>query len=286
MQCDQTREILLELGWDAETRLRSAEALTHLQTCAECQKAAADFDRLHVLLEPPETTPPTGGWAAFERRSIPSVVARRQWIPWASAIAAMLVVGTICLEIGRRHPSSNPTVAGVLPPSAAPLTTTDIATAVKTFERVSEVFDRRASWVMLSDGASDVGMGPSVTSADQPVLLLRMTLLRDDVVSHGHPSILTKSDLVIIPGQPADLTIPLRDGQSFHYHISTSVQTPTRLGISAELHGSDQELIAALATRLTLAEDANLTAGKLASNAGEYRLQVAFARSVLPRGGQ
>lgn len=62
----------------------------------------------------------------------------------------------------------------------------------------------------------------------------------------------------------------------------TSTGTPTRLTISAELHSPENELLAALATRLNMIQDTNLTAGNLASTAGDYRLEIAFARSVLP----
>lgn len=195
--------------------------LAHLETCPACRSAVEEFDTLRDLLKPDPQVQPDGGWEAFEERTALSIGQRMHGSPPLYALAACLLIGLVGLEIGRQFPARDSThpqmVHQALPtapahPSSAPsvFTHNDIHTAVQTFRQVSQVFENQASWVLLSESKGDgVGVGHTSVRPDQPILLLRLVMFNDK-------SVVTSSDLVIIPGQPADLTLPVRDGKQLH----------------------------------------------------------------------
>jgi hypothetical protein len=153
----------------------------------------------------------------------------------------------------------------------------EVAQQVQAFDEVSRVFDRKASWILLANGSSDMGLS-SEPVIDQKLLLLRL------VMSHAGAAIST-ADLVIVPGQKADLTVPVGRGQSLHYQVATSVRDPNRLSLWAELQTPQGDRpLASLATTLDLRPGEKLTAGQLVTSAGPYELSIAFSRSALPEG--
>jgi endonuclease/exonuclease/phosphatase family metal-dependent hydrolase len=108
------------------------------------------------------------------------------------------------------------------------------------------------------------------------VLLLRLTLM------HGR-TIASDADLLVIPGQTANLKLPLKGGQTLHYRIGTSTDEPTRLSLWLEVQTPlGGQPIAALSTHLQLEPGQGVTAGQLATSAGDYELKIAFAREDLP----
>jgi hypothetical protein len=69
MTCEQSRHNLLELGWTANQRRGAIESLRHLEQCADCQAAVAEYEKIHETLRAPaEIDAPVGGWEQFERR--------------------------------------------------------------------------------------------------------------------------------------------------------------------------------------------------------------------------
>src|SRR6185437_9781956 len=105
----------------------------------------------------------------------------------------------------------------------------DISRDLREFREVSErAFDGQISWMLVSQNDSDIGVASGPLPPDQKILLLRLAL------SHGDETI-SNSDLIVLAGQKADVTLPLSAGQSLHYHISTSAENPTHLTLGLEL---------------------------------------------------
>jgi len=284
MSCDFIRQLLLDFGWDAEARQRASQVLAHLETCSTCRQASEDFDRLRRTLDDSaDDSEPHGGWESFENRLSTAVnrsqPARLRWL----AVAAAVVLASGAFELGRRleKPNVAPIALTRSAPQSAPnshFEPHEISQAVSAFDQVSKVFDGRASWMLVSHESSDVGVVTQPVDSSRKVLLLRLT------VTHGG-QLASDADLLVIPGQTANLTVPMQGGQSLKYRIGTSADEPTRLTVWLEVstpHGG--EALGALSTNLDMDPGQKVTAGQLATTAGEYELKIAFARAALPEG--
>ncbi len=91
----------------------------------------------------------------------------------------------------------------------------------------------------------------------------------------------SRSDLVIVPGEGADLMVPIESGQKLRYHIGTTPEPPTRLSLWAELQSSAGagRTLAALATDLPVQPGQVLGAGEMVTTSGSYALKIAFAQA-------
>ena len=152
----------------------------------------------------------------------------------------------------------------------------EISQAVSAFDEVSKVFDGRASWMLVSHDSSDVGVASYPIDSGRKVLMLRLTVTRGGQIA-------SDADLLVIPGQTGKLTVPIKAASRCGYRIGTSADEPTRLTVWLEVatpHGG--EALGALSTNLNLDPGQKVTAGQLATTAGEYELKIAFSRATLP----
>jgi hypothetical protein len=295
MQCSDVRQLLLDLDWTAVQRREVADALAHLERCADCRNAMEEFERVAEILKPVAQSPtPRGGWQAFEERLLDDAPLPhqrgRRILPQLARLAAAFLLGVIVIE-AYRAVSSKPTP---IPPrdvamntntntNAVPFTPEEVVHNVKAFDEVSQAFDRRASWVMFAKDTSDVGLSDQPVAQQEPkrLLLLRLTMSRGgDVIS--------SSDLMIVAGQTASLTVPLTQGQSLRYEIGTTIGKPPRLSLWAELRtprGDVGETIGALATQLQLEPNQKISAGEFVTSSGAYRLKIAFSEASYGGGG-
>lgn len=283
MACEIFQETLLELDLDERDRGRVALALRHLEGCAICQEAFRDFDGIQSAIALTDrNVEPREGWARFEEELTSHVAARPRNSPsyrsLGVAAAVLIVCGAFALGLSLARVGGR-SIAVVAPGSteeAGPhFTPGDIHHQVTAFRRVSEVYDGRAGWIWVSKGASDVGIAKSNISAAQKLLLLRLTVLA------GERQI-SEADLMVIPGQTADLTVPLEDGAALHYRVGTSTDEPTHLALWLEMRTpTGTEPLAALSSSLRLQPGQKVTAGELSTTSGRYVLKVAFARASL-----
>ncbi len=287
MTCESIRETLLELGWGAADRERAARALKHLETCAQCREAIGDFDVFRDAFDSPgDQATPQGGWDAFEDRLEARALATGHSWRWPMAIAASVLIVAGAFEFGRLQGGRSAPASGLAMTGAtsrpresdASFTPGDITHEVSAFHEVSQVLEGRAGWILVSDRASDVGVADRAVDADK-VLLLRFSLLA------GGEKV-SEADLVAIPGQTANLTVPLENGTSLHYRVGTSIDEPTHLSLWAEIRKpTGSEPLAALSTDLRLQSGEKRTAGELSTVSGKYVLNVGFARARLSSGG-
>ena len=220
MSCDLIRQLLLDFGWDQADRHRAGQVLRHLESCEACRTAARDYDALRGVLRAGEAEPmPDGGWAGFEQRMVPAAnsMSHRlsmRIVPRIAALAAAVLLGIGVAQLWSHWlaPPRMPPLIASSPPEH--FTGDQIAQNVQAFEQVSQVFDRKTSWLLVSNGESKLGLASELASAQRSVLLLRLTMRRSGTVA-------SVSDLVIVPGQTANLTVPLGQAQSLRYQIGT-----------------------------------------------------------------
>jgi hypothetical protein len=290
MSCEAFREILLDFDWDEAARRRAAGLLEHMASCPACREAADDLDRLKALFASNEPdAEPVGGWEAYEQRLTAAIRPRRPaWASRTYAIAASLLLAIVAFQVGwmARQSRTIPSVASIKVPPAINAQRNqpphfqpqEIVHDVTAFDRVSKFYDGRASWMFVSNDASDVGVANQMLGGANKVLLLRLTMCQGTEIA-------SEADLLIIPGQKADLTVPIKGGHSLHYRIGTSTDEPTRLSLSLEVDTpTASQPVAALSTNLRMEPGQNVTAGQLANSAGEYQLKIAFALHDLPQG--
>lgn len=285
MSCDDFKETLLDFDWDEATRKRAAALLDHLASCPECRAAAQDFERLRgSLAAPGSDAEPINGWSDFERQlNACSKVARPS--PWRlplMALAASLIIAAViihyCRTLVPRQPVSVAAVKAASGPAGdkASLLPQKIQFDLQAFDQVSRYFDGHASWMLVSDGASDVGTTGDTIMESRKVLLLRLTLTQGRAVT-------SDADLLVVPGQTANLIVPVKGGQSLHYRIGTSAEEPTHLSLWLEIQESQTgRSIASLSTHLQLEPGQGFRVGQLASSAGTYALQIGFEREDMP----
>jgi len=298
MTSDEIRQMMLDKEWTESDLREAARIMAQLERSDEDMNALRDFDRLRQLLAEAgavdEDVEPAGGWESFESRTM-ARMSRRGSPRWfyrtlLAASLALAAVGWIMYlhaPAGQRdgqiaskqqgvivNRSSAGAVPGKLP--GGEFTAAEVGEQVQVFEQVSQVFDRRATWVAVSDTDSEIGLTAVPPTTDGRVLLLRLTMTRN-----GRS--ISQSDLVIVPGQSAELALPFEGGQQLHYRIGTTDTKPTLLSIWVDLAapGKSDETLAALATTLSPRMGESLPAGRLVTSGGGYELSVGFYESVL-----
>jgi hypothetical protein len=277
MSCNPVRQFLIDAGWDAGQRRQAIEFLRHLEQCEACQSAVEDFDVLRAALAPVQPPEPAGGWDAMRRR-IASPIPRRgihhtRWFRGGLMIAASVLIASGVFWAGRQTVTPPPVATIPVPtePAMASLSPSEVSHEVRAFRQVSKVYDGHAGWMMVSQDNSDVGVVSGPVSQSKHVLVLRLDLWQGK-------ELVSNSDLLVLAGQKADLTVPLQNGQSLHYRIGTSTDEPTQLTVWLELKTPQGgEPLAALATNLQMRRGQKVTAGKFATSAGEYELKIDFA---------
>jgi hypothetical protein len=289
--CENVREFLGESDWDEPARRRVAEVLEHLKACPECAAAAADFDRIRSILQTAAPGIPEGGWSAMEARLFDATAHRRLRWPSLSALATAALL-LIAIGYGIGLATSNRTAATRSPSiaenrntpgtsdSVAVYPQSDAAQDAKAFHEVSDVFEHRAAWLLVGDKTSDMGLSDQAMNGQQKVLLLRLTMLESGKT-------LSSADLAIVPGQSANLVVPGDGHKTLHYRISTTAEQPTRLTISTQLTSPrGAEVLAALATTLSVEPGQRLSAGNMVTSSGDYELQIAFANTQIDQDEQ
>ncbi len=308
MSCDEVRQVLLDdAANDGDGGGRSRpDVAAHLQQCTACRAAEDDYARIRDLLQPTaheRAAEPLGGWDAFEAR-LPTTsrpnpargegrrIGTRLGI--GMGLAASLLLGIAGFEVGRWYATPPAQLASgndstvesqtrsTLPPHAR-FAAADVTRHMRAFEEVSQVFDGRASWVMLSDDATDMGLAPQPLDGQRPhLLLLRLTMLREN-------QIVSETDLAIVAGQSANLTVPIPHGRTLRYQIDTTRDQPTRLNLWVEVQTpAGGQALAALATEMRAEPGRKVSAGRLTTAGGVFELQVDFAQAPAtgaPRGG-
>jgi hypothetical protein len=280
--CNEIREFLLDCDWVEEDLQKASDAIDHLRGCPQCSAVVRDYLRINGAVRNDQPGIPEGGWSAMQRRLMQKVPPPTRFAsPWLRTAAAILFAVVVGYGLGR-GPASQPAIAmrqGIKTVQTRPDESTgfsqqDIAQHVKAFDEMSNIFERRAAWLLVDGNTSDMGVSASPIDKGQ-ILLLRLTMLKSG-------TIVSSADLAIIPGQTASLNVPINQNAGLHYRISASDDQPTRLTISTQLTTAHEtDVLAALATTLEIEPGRKLTAGNMVTNNGDYELQIDFGRAQL-----
>ena len=277
MDRETAKMMLLEYGWDAAERQRIATLMDFVRQDAECQLAAVEYDRIRGTL----CADAAEDWQAAEVEhhvagpAYASAAAHRPIFWWRTAgvAAGLLMVLSLGWQYFARGPQAGPgerqtNHAGLL------LGTQEVQNSIAAFRQVAGVFGPQTSWLLLGDRASDVGLTGEPPSSEAQLLVLRL------VVENGG-EVVSQSDLVIVPGQSASVTVPLAGGPRLHYEVTLSDDAITRLSLWAELLGDagEHQTLAALATDLPLEAGRVFDGGEMATTNGNYALRIAMARA-------
>ena len=279
--CDAARRFVLDAGWTAADRRAAAAALAHVDRCRACRSAVGDYDRIRAVLAGPAVDDDDDDGDAAAASPFP----RRRSPQWGLAAAAGLAVavGLGGYRLGRRAADTaipvTPTLVATtaVPPGLAPA---EVAGRVAAFEQVSQSFDGRADWLMLSDATSDVGLGPSPGGTAHGVLLLRLSVA-------DRRATVSSADLAIRPGRSAALSLPFPGGRTLHYDVTVGDGDPARVTVWAELRqaAAAVDVLASFATTLDLRPGRAEPLGSFVTGAGAYQVSVAFGRAQ-PRGAR
>lgn len=274
-----------DLSLDQLEQVAAIAAFVHRDPA--CAEAIRDYDRLRELLSqqaPPPAAEPSGGWRGFEERMVAVASAtglrerRRAW--WwrggaMGAIAAGVAVVVALWAGGSFDPAMPRPGASAVNDAAASeaYLPEPVLRHVGVFDRLADVYGQRTGWVAFANGQPELGLTEQPVNGSGRLLVLRLTMSRD-----GHR--LSQADLVIVPGQRAELDLPLPGGETLRYQLHAGDTEPVALGVWARLEGRDggAQTIAALATTLTARADAITPAGRLVTQAGDYELTLGFRK--------
>ncbi len=179
MDRETVKQALLDYGWDVAERERIAEILHFLMQDSECQAAVADYDRIRAALRPGQTvteagvaggaeeTGPAGGWEAFAARMQEAMgsahrnrtLRLRPWLRVTGLAAALLLAVGLGWSLRPVEPagstSSKPGVTVRASTASLAFAPQEIRQNVSAFRQVADVFDQRASWMLVADRAWD-----------------------------------------------------------------------------------------------------------------------------------
>lgn len=300
---------LLDRGWSESDLRRAAAILRELESDETAMAALRDYDQIRGEITT-ENVSPGDGWDAMERRlqaaldeaCEPAGGARSRdagrrpsgirgplgrsrpsgrpgfWGGSLLAASLLIVGGAIGFGLAPKFQGpATPTVTAAEPAPTAVPTGDEVAQQVRAFDEVSRTLDHKAAWVSLSDQASDVGVTQVPVTPTQRLLMLRLSVQRGrEVVS--------RADLVIVPGHTAELTVPLNGSKELHYVISVTDDRYPTLSLWAELEAPNHPTttLAALATQLRLQPGQAQSVGEFVTGTSEYQLTVGFAEPHRP----
>lgn len=272
---ESVKQALLNYGWNADERRHVAEVLHALEQSAECRDAAAAYDRIREgWTVKPDEAEPRGGWQAFEDRVCAVGASSQSW-SWLrlTSVAALLLAA---VWLGRLTASRNQAPDGPLggtAPSGLVFTASEVIENLAAFQQIAQMFDGRASWLMVSDEASDLGLAADPGSSSARPLMIRLAIVDEQGIK-------SRTDLTIIPGQDATVTVPFEGERRLRYHISTTADDEQRLTVWFEVLGPHEtrQMEAVLAAAFDIRPGELRSVGRVVTPSGGYGLNVSLAR--------
>ncbi len=294
-ECIETVLALTDVAENATARRNLSETLSHVDSCQVC-KARLEF-AARIAAPFRENSPPiepAGGWAALDRRllqnldlGVPNQQRRPTIMNWSRGlvgITACLAAITLAFWCGQNLLSRREQAGqgAIKPISPEMLKQSEVLTATKAFVKMSEEYDGKARWVLVSDSANtetsqELGLSNRPVQAAPLVDVLRLMMRQG-------PTVVSVVDLVVVSGQSADLSVRLPSNQTIHYRVGTTTGDNSKIELLAEVKtpGVDRP-IAILSTTLDLQPSGQTVSGDLQTLAGLYQLRGSFLRTALPQ---
>lgn len=290
---DQAQDLrwVLDRGWSQVDLRRAARIVERFESSPATLDALRDYDRLRDVfadgqVQAAAASPPEG-WQAFQRRatasqrSVRARLRRYRW--WLAAAAACLAIAAVvpfkfvgghgdrddlALQPASMVEPQAPEMRR--PPSPAQL-------SAQLFGEISTLFDGRTSWVAVTDDDSQMGLGAEPTAGQSQLLLLRLTVMHDGRIA-------AQTDMAILPGQSASLTVPFAGDRKLTYSIDTTADAPMTLSLWAQLEDEpgDDRTLAALMSQLGGVAETGRVEGQLVSTHRGYAFTIDFSQVPLP----
>jgi hypothetical protein len=261
-----------------QAQCREAHRLVeHWNECSRCRQVVEAYEAVGRMLavQEEEAASPRGGWEALEgrlaetarrrgrRRHFPSMVG-------IAAAAALLVSAGVLFLTPRRAAEAPDDAAALLAPRGADQTDASLTQA---FATVSSVFEGRATWVMISDKTSDMGLTDGAHGGTK-LLLLRLVTSRE-----GQQG--SSMCLAMVPGSTARVSVPSAAGETLEYTIVTSAAEPerVRVAMTVDAAGAKPSGDASITTTLTLPFGKSVHVGQVATSSGPVKLLASLQQS-------
>jgi hypothetical protein len=288
---DQARDLrwVLDRGWSQGDLRRAARIVERFESSPATLDALRDYDRLRDVFEDRQeqaaAARPSAGWQAFQQRATASQrtlgarLRRHRWglVAAAACLAIAAIVPWKFIGSGPDQPALQP--LALLEPSAADLSVPQSPEqlSAQLFGQISGLFDGRTSWVAVTDDDSQMGLAAEPMARRSQLLLLRLTVLHQGQVA-------AQTDMAILPGHSAALTVPFAGDRKLTYSIDTTADAPMTLSLWAQLEDEpgDDRTLAALMSQLSSAADAGRVEGQLVSTHRGYEFTVDFSQVTLP----
>lgn len=299
---------VLDQNLTAQTVHRDPACGQAMQNDPANRQSLEQIDTIRQALghaDPADQMPePTGGWAAFENRlahaasqsqrlSCPAddhapvqhsqagmTRGRLMFVRWAGYVAAAAAIAIAIVGWWPRlthtqspaDPSAQAGANAAMVPSGG-----EVNERLLMFREINSVFESKAAWVATADGEAEMGLGQSIDGA-MPLIVIRLTLGK-----LGAADPVSQVDMVIVAGQQASVTVPIDTGLVSTYQIDTTAARgngPASVSVWAQLRQADddQQIRAALATRLNYQPGAVQRAGQIVESGQTYTLKVGFGK--------
>jgi hypothetical protein len=294
MSCDENQQRILDQDWDESSLREAAELFAHIRECETCRQALQGHSALRGLLLQDGLATPIGGWQRFEDDLLQQVATMTQASSTPRPVSstnfslAMVAASLLLAMVGWAfyfhadgHPESS-VVQNTGTQSQARLawsgeafrlTAKEIKNGMALFRKVSEVADGQVGWVAVASNTAELGVSTEPLPPQEKVFLLRL------VLSRGDDKAPVDTNLVMVPGQTAVMTLPLEGGKHIRYRIKANENRGHEVSLVAKVQDAahPQQAAAILATHLSPANGEVIRAGTLQTSDGCYELAMAFA---------
>jgi hypothetical protein len=276
MDLETVKSVLLEHGWDADERRRIGDALRLVEDNDECRAMAREFDVIRGALRAEhgavEETP-DGGWAGFEGRLRASILEARprRW-PRPAALAAMIGILLITPWIWTMLSQPDREAPSTMTQAPFGPTEEEVGERLGLFREIAALYDHKAGWVLVGNGAVDIGIsqvqGPDVEDGG----VLRLAVFRGT-------EMVSQVDVVAASGQVARIQVPLENGRELCYRLHMLPERSGQVGLYAEIRDPSDAAgpLAALSRDLAMKSGQVDGVGELVTPAGKYSVKVAYA---------
>lgn len=169
------------------------------------------------------------------------------------------------------HHSSNHLTNHVKPaqehPNAVP-SAEALKTQLAAFEQVSDFLNQRAAWLAVSSDIQDIGVSDRTLSPEF-LTQIRVTAMQDDQT-------VSTTDILLVPGEPAQLVAPLHHGRQVVY---TLMIDPERRDLSFSVrveNARNPSQSASIGTVVPLGKQSIIPAGQVQLGESSYRLLLGY----------
>ncbi len=269
MNLEEARQFFVERGWDRNERARIADMFSCLHASEPLRRELEDLDDVREFMqgEFAESTPPAG-WQALDFASLRHP---RRWNFIVRRIGAIAAVVLLSALGGYWAPSVIDRFS-IDAESPFVLAHLQVQQGTELFHRVSDVFDRKAGWVLFNADDACVGLMSAAAPSSSNLQIMRLT-----IAGEGN-QVLSDANLAIVGGEAAEISLPLANQCRVHYRITASDDQGKGgrvVAMITQLRSGEATDIGSLSVELGTRFDRPIELGSIRSPAGLMRFLLA-----------